>query len=65
MAKTGPNFKLSKSVKRQMALMKGATDEQRNQYKRMMIDAEYSASIVPKTSKKERFTTSTSSVSPE
>jgi len=53
MAKTGPNFKLSKTVKRSMALMKG-TDESRNQYKRMMIDAEYAASIVPKVSKKER-----------
>ena len=59
MAKTGPNFKLSKTVKRMVALMKG-TAEQRNQYRRMMIDAEHTASIVPKTSKKEKFTTGTS-----
>jgi len=59
MAKTGPNFKLSKTTKRMVALMKGSTSEQRNQYKRMMIEAEYAASIVPKTTKKERFTTGT------
>jgi hypothetical protein len=64
MAKTGPNFKLSKTVKRMVALM-GGSAEGRNQYKRMMIDAEYTASIVPKTSKKDKFTTSTSAVSPE
>lgn len=54
MAKTGPNFKLSKTVKRMIALMKGSTAEQRNQYKHMMIDAEYTASIVIKPAKKER-----------
>jgi len=53
MVKTGPNFKLSKTTKRSMALMKG-TNEDRNHYKRMMIDAEYHASIVPKATKKER-----------
>jgi hypothetical protein len=53
MAKTGPNFKLSKTAKRMVALM-GGPAEGRNQYKRMMIDAEYTASIVPKTSRKER-----------
>jgi hypothetical protein len=58
MAKTGPNFRLSKTTKRMVGLMRG-TNEQRNQFKRMMIDAEYSASIVPKVSKKERFTTGT------
>jgi hypothetical protein len=59
MARTGPNFKLSKTVKRMIALMKGSTADQRNQYKRMMIDAEYTASIVPKATKKDKFTTST------
>ncbi len=54
MAKTGPNFKLSKTAKRMTALMKNSTADQRNQFKRMMIDAEYTASIVPKTSRKER-----------
>jgi len=58
MAKTGSNFKLSKTVKRMVALM-GGTAESRNQYKRMMIDAEHAASIVPKSTKKERFTTGT------
>jgi hypothetical protein len=58
MAKTGSNFKLSKTVKRSMALMKG-TNADRNHYKRMMIDAEYCASIVPKTTKKDKFVTGT------
>jgi hypothetical protein len=53
MAKTGPNFKLSKTVKRMMALM-GPNAEARNHFKRMMIDAEYTASIVPRVSKKDR-----------
>ncbi len=53
MAKTGPNFKLSKTAKRMTALMK-SNNADRNQFKRMMIDAEYTASIVPKTSRKER-----------
>ena len=58
MAKTGSNFRLSKTAKRMVALM-GGTAESRNQYKRMMIDAEHAASIVPKTSKKEKFVTGT------
>jgi hypothetical protein len=53
MAKTNASFRLSKTTKRMMALMKG-TAETRNQYKRMMIDAEHAASIVPKTSKGDR-----------
>ena len=53
MAKTGPNFKLSKTTKRMMALMRGTTED-RNHFKRMMIDAEYTASIVPKVTKKDR-----------
>jgi len=48
MAKTNSNFRLSKTAKRMIALMKGSTADQRNQYKRMMIDAEHCASIVPK-----------------
>ena len=58
MAKTGSNFRLSKTTKRMVGLMRGTT-EQRNQFKRMMIDAEHSASIVPKISKKDKFTTGT------
>ena len=53
MAKTGPNFRLSKTAKRMTALTKGS-DETRHQFRRMMIDAEYTASIVVKPSKKER-----------
>ena len=58
MVKTSSNFKLSKTTKRMVGLMRGTT-EQRNQFKRMMIDAEYTASIVPKISKKDKFTTGT------
>ncbi len=56
MAKTNASFKLSKTAKRMVALMKG-TQEQRNGWKRMFIDAEYSASIVPKTTRKDRTQT--------
>ena len=52
--KPGSNFRLSKTAKRMIALMKGSTTEQRNQYKRMMIDAELSASIQPRVSKSRR-----------
>ena len=62
MAKTNANFKLSKTAKRMIALMKGSTADQRNQYKRMMIDAEYTASIVIKSPKKERGNFSTPTV---
>jgi len=58
MAKTTASFRLSKTAKRMIALM-GGTNEYRNGWKRMFIEAEHSASIVPKTSKKERFTTGT------
>jgi hypothetical protein len=57
MARTGPNFKLSKTTKRMLCSI--TNTEHRNQYKRMMIDAEYTASIVPKATKKDKFTTST------
>lgn len=42
MAKTGANFRLSKTFKRMVALMKG-TQEQRNGWKRMFIDAQHAA----------------------
>ena len=58
MAKTSASFRLSKTAKRMIELM-GGSAESRNQFKRMMIDAEHAASIVPKTTKKERFTTGT------
>jgi hypothetical protein len=52
--KPGKTFKLAKSYKRMIALMKGATDEQRNQFKRMMIDAQLCSEIVVKNEKKDR-----------
>jgi len=52
--KPNKTFKLSKTTKRMIALMKGSTAEQRNQYKRMMIDAELCAAIVPKSVKSDR-----------
>jgi ribosomal protein L17 len=54
MLKPGKTFKLSKTAKRMIALMKGATAEQRNQYKRMMIQAELAASIVVKTAPRDK-----------
>ena len=45
--KLGKTFKLSKTTKRMIALM-GGTAESRNQFKRMMIDAELCAAIQPK-----------------
>jgi len=54
MLKPGKTFKLSKTTKRMIALMKGATAEQRNQYKRMMIDAQLCSEIVVKPEKKDR-----------
>ena len=52
--KPGKTFSLSKRSKTMIALMKGATDDQRNQFKRMMIQAELSAAIVPKSTKGDR-----------
>ena len=52
--KPGKTFKLSKTTKRMVALMKGATADQRNQFKNMMIQAELAAAIQPK---RERRTT--------
>jgi hypothetical protein len=57
MAKTGPNFKLSKTSKR--ILCNFVDSHARGQWKRMMIDAEYSAGIVVRTNKKDKFTTGT------
>ena len=44
-------FKLSKTTKRMVALMKGATADQRNQFKNMMIQAELAAAVQPKREK--------------
>jgi hypothetical protein len=48
MMKPGKTFKLSKTTKRMIGLMKGCTAEQRNQYKRMMIDAQLCSEVVVK-----------------
>ena len=51
MLKPGKTFKLSKTTKRMIALMKGSTAEQRNQYKHMMIQAELAAAVQPRREK--------------
>jgi RecA/RadA recombinase len=51
MAKTGSTFKLGKQFKTMVALTKG-TNEQRNGWKRMFIDAEHSAEIAKLQSKR-------------
>jgi hypothetical protein len=45
MAKTNSNFKLSKSTKRVLASSNFKTDDERNHYKKMMIEAEHASSI--------------------
>ena len=52
--KPGKTFKLAKSYKRMIALMKGATNEQRNQFKRMMIDAQLCSEVVVKAPARDR-----------
>ena len=49
MVKRDKNFKLSKQVKRWLAVL---PKEQRNKFKNTMIEAEILGSIVPKTNKK-------------
>jgi hypothetical protein len=49
--KPGANFRLSKTAKRMIALMKGSTAEQRNQFKHMMIQAELAAAVQPRREK--------------
>jgi len=53
MLKPGKTFKLSKTTKRMMALM-GGSSENRNQYKRMMIDAQLCSEVVIKAPPKDR-----------
>ena len=52
--KPGKTFKLSKTSKRMIALMKGATADQRNQFNLMMIDAQLCSEIVIKTPTRDR-----------
>ena len=54
MLKAHKTFKLSKTTKRMIGLMKGCTAEQRNQYKRMMIDAQLCSEVVIKAPPKDR-----------
>jgi hypothetical protein len=51
--KPGKTFVLSKKSKSMIALM-GGPKEGRDQFKRMMIQAELAAAIVPKTEKRDR-----------
>lgn len=51
--KPGKTFSLSKRSKTLIALM-GGTKESRDQFKRMMIQAELAAAIVPKSEKRDR-----------
>ena len=51
--KPGKTFRLSKTTKRMLALM-GGPAEGRNQYKRMMIDAQLCSEVVIKSEKKDR-----------
>jgi hypothetical protein len=53
--KPGKTFNLSKTSKRMIALM-GGSAESRNQYKRMMIDAQICSEVVIKSEKKDRNT---------
>jgi len=43
MARTGKDFRLSKEAKRMLALMPFKSNEDRNNFKRAMIDAEATA----------------------
>jgi hypothetical protein len=52
MLKPGKTYNMTKSTKRILAQFPNA--HERGQWKRMMIDAELSAAIIPKTTKKER-----------
>jgi len=52
--KPGKTFKMSKTTKRMIALMKKSTAEQRNQFKRMMIDAQLCSEVVVKAPTRDR-----------
>ena len=51
MFKPNATFKLSKSTKRILALSKWKSKEQRDAWKRSMIQAELAEKIIPKTNK--------------
>jgi len=52
--KPGKTFKMSKTTKRMIALMKKSSAEQRNQFKRMMIDAQLCSEVVVKAPTRDR-----------
>jgi hypothetical protein len=54
MIKPNKTFRLSKTTKRMIALMKKSSAEQRNQFKRMMIDAQLCSEVVVKAPARDR-----------
>lgn len=56
MLKPNSTFKLSKETKRSLALTKWTSKEQRDAWKRSMIQAELASKIVPKSTKGDRNT---------
>ena len=54
--KPGKTFRMSKTTKRMIALMKKSTADQRNQFKRMMIDAQLCSEVVVKAPTRDRNT---------
>lgn len=68
MLKPTSTYKMSKPTKTGLALSKFKSKDQRDQWKRAMIDAELCSKIVVKPSKKERtgsnYTTTSNSATP-
>ncbi len=60
MAKTKSNFNMSKSSK--MIIATVIDPNKRSELRRAMVDAEHAASIVPRSNKKEKFVTGTSTL---
>ncbi len=52
--KSGPNYKMSKSLKTSLALSSYQDPHQKGQWKRAMIQAELAAAIQPKREKSRR-----------
>jgi hypothetical protein len=52
--KSGPNYKMSSTLKASLALSTFQDPHQKGQWKRAMIDAELSAAIQPKREKPQR-----------
>ena len=60
MAKTKSNFDMSKMSKMLLATI--VDPYKRADFRKAMVDAEHSASIVPRSNKKEKFVTGTSTL---